>query len=144
MSTEPLVVYFSGPSENTKYFVERLPFNAVRIPLTRKETPLEINRDFVLATPTYGAGNGKNAVPKQIVKFFRNEAHKQHCLGVIGGGNRLFGHDHYVLAARIIAQLLNVPLLSTFEIRGMQRDVDETTKQIEQLWGDIRSTKGTP
>ena len=46
------VVYFSNVSENTKRFVEKLDVDAVRIPLNQKLEIPQVDKPFVLITPT--------------------------------------------------------------------------------------------
>ena len=63
------VVYFSSATGNTRRFVEKLGLPAARIPLLPKDEPLRVTDDYVLVVPTYGGGNLKGAVPKQVIKF---------------------------------------------------------------------------
>ena len=85
------LVYFSSVSGNTKRFVEKLGLPAHRIPLYPKDDPLVVDEDFVLMVPTYGGGNGRGAVPKQVIKFLNDERNRKHIRGVIGAGNTNFG-----------------------------------------------------
>ena len=73
------------------------------------------DRPFVLICPTYAYGEGRSAVPKQVIRFLNDPARRARRAGVIGTGNRNFGAT-YALADRIIAQKCNVPLLYTFEL----------------------------
>lgn len=133
---EPAIVYFSRNSENTLRFVEKLPYPSYRIPISKREEPLVIDRDFVLVIPTYGAGQNAKAVAPQVARFFQREEHREHCLGVIGGGNRAYGHEYFVLGARVLAKLLDVPLIHAFEVLGMPSDVQACTDGIEQVFSD--------
>lgn len=129
----PHIVYFSSVSENTKRFVDKLPFPHSRIPLRSHEAPLVINHDYILVTPTYGGGRDRHAVPKQVMTFLSRYEHRVHCIGVIGGGNKNFG-QHYILAARLLAEKLMVPLLSDFEVFGTSEEVDSATAAINTWW----------
>jgi len=136
------IVYFSLTSENTKRFVDKLSFPAERIPLRRNEEELMVDYNYILIVPTYGAGRDTNAVPKQVIKFLRHREHRAQCMGIIGSGNKNFG-EHYLLAARILSEKLDVPLLYGFEISGTQTDVCETEKRIIGWWNQINVTLNT-
>ena len=69
----PHIVYFSSATNNTKRFVEKVGLPAERIPLRPKEDPLHVDDEYVLVVPTYGGGNQKGAVPKQVIKFLNDE-----------------------------------------------------------------------
>jgi len=65
------VVYFSSVSENTKRFVEKLGYSSIRIPLKSDDAASFIHEgENVLVVPTYGSGNDKTTVPKQVIKIF--------------------------------------------------------------------------
>lgn len=120
-----LLVFFSSTTENTARFVEKLALPALRLPLKTSEAGLvRVDEDFVLITPTYGAGS-KGFVPKQVVSFLNQEDNRVHCKGVIGSGNRNFYED-YCKAATICSAKLNVPVLYTFELAGTEEDITIT------------------
>ena len=77
------VVYFSSATGNTRRFVEKLGLPAARIPLRPKDEPLRVREEYVLIVPTYGGGNIKGAVPKQVIKFLNNPENRALCRGVI-------------------------------------------------------------
>src|SRR5690625_7702946 len=85
------IVYFSSVSENTHRFVERLGLPAQRIPLRPTEPFLHVAEEYVLIVPTYGAGNGRGAVPKQVIKFLNDEHNRSLCRAVIAAGTTNFG-----------------------------------------------------
>src|SRR5699024_8140353 len=78
---------------------------------------------YVLATPTYGDGHGRRAVPSQVVRFLNVPSNRHLLVGVIGSGNRNFG-DTFALAGRRVADKCKVPLLWTFELMGLPDDVE--------------------
>ena len=78
-----IVVYFSSATGNTRRFVEKLGLPAARIPLRPKDEPLRVREEYVLIVPTYGGGNIKGAVPKQVIKFLNNPENRALCRGVI-------------------------------------------------------------
>ena len=125
-----MIVYFSSVSENTKRFVEKLEIPAERIPLRwDSASPLTVDYDYVLITPTYGAGNDGNTVPKQVVKFLNVVQNRQHLVGIVGMGNTNFG-SHFCKAADIISDKTGAPVLHKGEVLGTQEDVRITKEQI--------------
>lgn len=97
------LVYFSSVSENTHRFVGKLGFEAQRIPLRSTEGHLRVDRPYVLVVPTYGSGNGRGAVPKQVIGFLNDPANRALLRGVIAAGNTNFGAA-YCIAGDIIAR----------------------------------------
>ena len=122
-STWDGLVFFSSVSEMTRRFVDKLDMPAARIPLRRREPALVAHQPFVLITPTYGGGNGRGAVPKQVIKFLNDERNRKHIRGVIGAGNTNFGQA-YCLAGDIIARKCEIPHLYRVEMVGTTRDVE--------------------
>ncbi|EWS81048.1 class Ib ribonucleoside-diphosphate reductase assembly flavoprotein NrdI [Brachybacterium phenoliresistens] len=127
------LVYFSSVSENTKRFVEKLGVPAHRIPLRPTEEPLVMDEEFILMTPTYGGGDGRGAVPKQVIKFLNDERNRRLIRGVISGGNTNFG-DSYCIAGDIVAAKCHVPHMYRFELLGTRRDVQQVTRGLEEFW----------
>ena len=128
------IVYFSSTSENTKRFVEKLGIKSTRIPLFGKEVEdFEVEKDSILVLPTYGGGEDKRAVPKQVIKFLNNPANREKIAGVIALGNTNFG-ETYCIAGDIVSEKLNVPLLYRVEILGTPDDVIEVKERIQKLW----------
>ena len=82
----PLLVYFSSVSQNTARFIEKLGLRAERIPLFASEPMLLVDEPFVLVTPTYGGGQGRDeergAVPKQVIRFLNVEQNRTLIRGV--------------------------------------------------------------
>lgn len=127
------IVYFSSVSENTKRFVEKLGLPSYRIPIPLQEAFTFTHKaPFVLVTPTYGGGNIKNSVPKQIVKFLNNSENRKNVKAVIANGNRNFGAS-FCKAGEIVAEKLNVPLIYRFEITGTPEDVVAAKEAISKL-----------
>jgi protein involved in ribonucleotide reduction len=128
------IVYFSNVSENTKRFVDKLGLNSVRIPIKwDDESPLVVEKDFILVVPSYGGGAEGRTVPKSVVKFLNIEANRKNLVGVVGTGNTNFG-VHYCKAAEIVATKTGVPLLYRVEITGTPEDVKQVKERLEQLW----------
>lgn len=128
------VVYFSSVSENTKRFVEKLGLPTVRIPLRTEEAEkFSYQHSNVLVVPTYGSGDDKTTVPKQVIKFLNNPENRKHVKGVIAAGNTNFGAS-YGLAGDIVAAKLGVPLIYRVELLGTPDDVSEVKERLEKLW----------
>ncbi|MGF3056796.1 class Ib ribonucleoside-diphosphate reductase assembly flavoprotein NrdI [Microbacterium sp. YY-01] len=133
----PLLVFFSSVSGNTARFIEKLGMRAVRIPLYRTDEELTINEPYVLVTPTYGGGAGRNvergAVPKQVIRFLNDEHNRSLIRGVISAGNTNFG-DSFCLAGEIISRKCQVPHLYRFEVFGTEDDVERVSDGLERWW----------
>lgn len=128
------LVYFSSVSENTRRFVDRLGLDALRIPLHphRDGTPVA-EQPYVLIVPTYGGGDPRNAVPKQVVRFLNVPANRALLRGVISSGNTNFGAD-YCMAGRVISAKCRVPELYRFELLGTDRDVRAVREGLRTFW----------
>jgi protein involved in ribonucleotide reduction len=131
--TRAPLIYFSSISSNTARFVDKLGTAAGRIPLKTSEDTLLAEAPYVLVLPTYGGDEGRNAVPKQVIKFLNNKKNRSLLRGVIGAGNTNFG-ETYCLAADIVAAKCAVPLLYRFELMGTSEDVDRVRTGLEEFW----------
>ena len=130
------VVYFSSASENTRRFIEKLGVEADRIPLYPTEEPLTVDEPYVLVLPTYGGGNDKGAVPKQVIKFLNDEHNRSLIRGVVSAGNTNFG-TAYCIAGDIVAAKCHVPHLYKFELFGTSEDVVNVRNGLEELWKQL-------
>lgn len=127
------LIYFSSASGNTARFVAQLGVLAGRIPI-RSDAPLpDCDRPFVLICPTFADGEGRGAVPKQVIRYLNDPARRAKLRGVIGTGNRNFGKT-YACAADVIAAKCEVPLLYKFELAGTQTDIARVRAGLETLW----------
>ena len=117
------VVYFSSTSQNTHRFVSKLGLPAQRIPVLPGEPALTVHEPYVLVVPTYGAGNGRGAVPKQVIRFLNDPHNRRLIRGVISAGNTNFG-PAYGIAGDIVATKCRVPNLYKFELMGTADDVE--------------------
>ena len=128
------VVYFSSVSENTKRLVDKLGLKSVRIPLkTEDAAAFTYDHDSVLVVPTYGSGEEKTTVPKQVIKFLNNPENRKHIKGVVATGNTNFG-ESYGLAGDIVSQKLGVPLIQRVEVFGTPEDVQQLKERLTKLW----------
>jgi len=138
----PRIVYFSSLSGNTHHFVEKLGFEAHRIPLSPKAPDLTIDSPYILITPTYAGDDGSGAVPKQVIRFLNNPDNRKDMVGVIAGGNTNFGM-YYGYAGDVISKKCNVPVLYRFELRGTPKDVRQVQEGIKNLWKQQNNDKMT-
>ena len=133
----PLLVYFSSVSQNTARFIEKLGLRAERIPLFASEPMLLVDEPFVLVTPTYGGGQGRDeergAVPKQVIRFLNVEQNRTLIRGVIAAGNTNFG-DAFCAAGDIISRKCHVPHLYRLELFGTSEDVTRVSEGLERWW----------
>lgn len=118
-----MIVYFSNVSNFTHKFVEKLEVPASRIPIKAEEAgTFTISEPATLILPTYGA-NGRDFVPRQVIRFLNQEQNRVLIDSVIGSGNINFLED-FCRGADIVAEKLQVPLLYRFELAGTQDDVE--------------------
>mgnify|MGYP003514424914 FL=1 len=127
------LIHFSSVSGNTHHFIQKLGWPSTRIPLYPSEPPLKATRPYVLVLPTYGAGEGTGAVPKQVIRFLNDPENRALIRGVIAAGNTNFGTG-YGIAGDIIASKCGVPCLYRFELFGTQDDVTVVRTGLEQFW----------
>ena len=128
------LVYFSHKSENTKRFVEKLDKDAKRIPLDWDDNnPYIHSTEYVLVVPTYGSGNDRHTIPKQVRKFLNIPENRNSLRGVIGTGNTNFG-DHFCKAADMIAAKTGVPILGRVEVLGTPEDLQKITERLRLLY----------
>jgi protein involved in ribonucleotide reduction len=136
-----LIVYFSNVSNFTHRFVEKLEVPASRIPIKAEEAgTFTISEPATLILPTYGA-NGRDFVPKQVIRFLNQEQNRQLIHSVIGSGNINFLED-FCRGADIVAEKLQVPLLYRFELAGTQDDVENVRNGLHKWAEQGRSLTG--
>lgn len=138
-----LIVYFSSATGNTKRFVEKVGLPAKRIPVLPTEEPLVVDEEYVLVVPSYGGGDTKKAVPKQVIKFLNNEHNRKLCRGVIPSGNINFG-TAYCIAGEVISRKLGVPILYRYELLGTPTDVIKVREGLEKFWQTPHSQPAVP
>lgn len=123
-----MLVAFYSLSGNVARFAGSLPpevFETVRI--TNAQIP-EIDRDFVLITPTY-----TDRIPAPVERFMDTATAAGHqCLGVIGSGNKNFGLD-YCAAAQRAAEQYGSTVLHQIEVWGSAADRDAIIETLTNL-----------
>lgn len=136
------LIYFSSVSGNTARFIEKLGRPAARIPLHASDAPLVADEPYVLVVPTYGGGDGKGAVPKQVIRFLNDERNRALIRGVIAAGNTNFG-TAYGLAGDIIAGKTGAPHLYRFEVFGTPDDVRAVDEGLDAFWSTQQHPEAT-
>lgn len=120
--------------------MERLGFSSHRIPLRPTDPPCPAPTYYILVCPTYGGGELKGAVPKQVIKWLNEPANRAGCLGVIASGNINFG-TAYASAGSILSAKLQVPLLYRFELLGTPEDVEFAREGMRSNWEKLKELK---
>ncbi len=133
------LVYFSSVSGNTARFVEHLGLGGLRIPISPAEALPRPAGPFVLICPTFADGQGRGAVPKQVIRFLNDPENRALLRGVIAGGNRNFGTT-FALAGDVIAKKCNVPVLYRFELAGIETDFARVRNGLAEFRGMECST----
>lgn len=129
------IVYFSNYSGNTKRFVEKLDErSAIRIPISGGDRGITVDQPYVLLVPTYGGGEGRAAIPRQVRSFLNIKENRALLRGVVGFGNTNFG-EHFCKAADIISAKTGVPIIARIEIFGTDADVETVKSRLEMLYG---------
>ena len=136
--TNARLIYFSSVSNYTHRFVEKLGFQeelVARLPLITSRPTLLATEPYVLLFPTYGGGDGKGAVPKQVIKFLNVPENRELLEGIIASGNTNF-HDAYCLGGDIVARKTEKPVMYRFELMGTEKDVNKVREGLEKFWGE--------
>lgn len=130
------IVYFSNYSGNTKRFVEKLNGTAIRIPIDWSSgNHITVAQPYVLMVPTYGGGEGRAAIPRQVRAFLNIKQNRNLLRGVVGFGNTNFG-EHFCKAADMISQKTGVPIIGRVEVFGTPEDVLKIQERLKLLYDD--------
>lgn len=98
---------------------------------------IRVSRPYVLVVPTYGGGEIKTAIPRQVKTFLNDPKNRSFIRGVITSGNTNFG-EHYCAAGALIAKKCQIPELYHFELLGTQRDIEEVRNGLKKFWAAHR------
>ena len=127
------LVYFSSASGNTARFMARLGLPAARIPISAADAMPAPETPYVLICPTFADGEGRGAVPKQVIRFLNDAENRANLRGVIAAGNSNFGAT-FGIAGDVISAKCGVPYLYRFELLGTEEDVDNVRQGLERFW----------
>ncbi len=118
------VLYFSRTGNLEKFANKLRALGHTNIePITEG---LIVDEPFVLVVSTIYFGE----VPIEYKKFLRDNP--TGLIGVSGSGNRNWGRN-FAIAADIVAEKFNVPIISKFELSGNVHDVEEFITKVEEL-----------
>lgn len=142
-----LPIIYISLTGNTTHFIEKLtPYLADKHQIEVVATNVKdlegetfaVDQPFVSFLPTYlEGGNGVDNGDVEILTnplgdFILSHRNYQHCLGIIGSGNRNFNHQ-FCLTAKQYSQRFNFPVLDEFELRGTPADVERIGDKIADL-----------
>lgn len=132
----PRIVFFSSRSENTLRALNKVNLPSVRLPTRRDGEYPKLTHDYVLVVPTFGAGKTLGAIPMPVRDFLnKDEESRNHCVGVIGGGNTTF--SSFATSSDLIAKKLQVPALYKFEVLGMPHEIIAIREIMFELFPDL-------
>jgi protein involved in ribonucleotide reduction len=115
--------------------VEKLDDNdAIRIPIDWDSGGITVDQPYVLLVPTYGGGEGRAAIPRQVRSFLNIKENRKLLKGVVGFGNTNFG-EHFCKAADLISAKTGVPVIARVEIFGTEDDVNKVKERLTLLYG---------
>lgn len=128
------LIHYSSASGNTARFVAQLGLPSLRIPIGLDDPMPVPSGPYVLICPTFADGEGRGAVPKQVIRFLNDPERRALLRGVIASGNRNFGTT-YACAGDAIAAKCNVPVLYRFELAGTETDIARVREGLVKFWG---------
>ena len=112
----------------------RLGLPALRIPIAAADEMPAPAGPYVLISPTFADGEGRGAVPKQVIRFLNDPDRRALLRGVIATGNRNFGAT-FALSGKVISDKCNVPVLYRFELSGTDLDISRVQAGLQKFWG---------
>ncbi|NLM66623.1 MAG: class Ib ribonucleoside-diphosphate reductase assembly flavoprotein NrdI [Enterococcus sp.] len=108
-------------------------------PFEKEESP------YFVSLPTYlEGGNGVDSGDQEILtqsmrEYIEYAENAALCLGVIGSGNKNFGHQ-YCLTAKQYAAQFDVPVVADFELRGNQKEIEQIYQKLATIWFNHETT----
>lgn len=135
-------------SGNTKAFVKKLmdylAANHPQIPVSSLDVKElvkngedfpDLTEDYIAFLPTYlEGGNGIDNGDQEILTtdlraLIAHADNAQHCLGVVGSGNRNF-NNQFCLTAYQYSEQFGFPVIDVYEMRGLSADVERIAQKI--------------
>jgi len=118
-----LLIAYISKTGNIARFVKKLPYeNIIKI----ETSDTTISEPFVFITYTTGIGQ----VPELARDFCR--LNQDYLVAVAASGNLNWGNS-YGIAANMLADEFNVPILMKFELSGRPNDIEQFVKGVEHL-----------
>lgn len=125
-----MICYFSSKTGNTERFVKSLDNSLPLYNIQKKGDVFVAKHNFVLFVATYCNGEGKNAIPKQVIEFIKRNHTKM--VGVVSSGNRNFG-KYYAISGDIVSRNCGVPLLHKYELFGTETDKEKINDILKKI-----------
>ncbi len=118
------VLYFSRTGNLEKFASKLRDLGHTNVePIT---DGMKVDEPFVLVISTIYFGE----VPVEYKRFLRDN--QEGLIGVSGSGNRNWGRN-FAIAADIVAERFNVPVINKFELSGNTHDVENFIKGVEEI-----------
>ena len=120
-----MIIYYDTLTGNTKRFAEKVQKKRPEWEIIKIKPKEIINRPGHLITFTIGIGN----IPLTTTIFVKNNT--QNILTISSTGNRNWG-ENFGLAADKISKHYKIPFLMKIEMSGLQNDVDDFIRLVEE------------
>lgn len=107
-------------------------------PFEKEELP------YFVSLPTYlEGGNGIDNGDQEILtesmhEYIEYADNAALCLGIIGSGNKNFGHQ-YCLTAKQYAKQFEVPFIADFELRGNPKEIETIYQTLATIWSNYEA-----
>lgn len=119
--TKQTLVVFDSRTGNVQRFMAKTGCRCLKI-----VDGLVVNEPFILVTYTTGFGK----IPPSTGRFL--ESNLQYLRGVAASGNRNWGKT-FCMAADLISNAYDVPMLLKFELSGTDRDVENFMLRVREI-----------
>ena len=116
-------IVYASRTGNVQSFIDKLGMTDV---LQIESGTESVDDKFVLVTFTDGYGE----VPEEVMDFLQSNADK--LVAVAASGDTGYG-EAYCLAADVISEMYDVPVLLKFEFDGSQEDVSTFLEGVSKL-----------
>lgn len=106
---------------NVERFVNKLGMKNVRV-----NSELTVEESFVLITYTIKFGE----IPQSTVDFLK--VNSTNLIAVASSGNKIWGNK-FAIAADLIAEKYNVPIILKFELSGNEKDKERFIQEVRHI-----------
>lgn len=90
---------------------------------------ITMTQPYIIIVPSYE----EIEIREIFYDFFETADNINLCIGMIGSGNRNFG-DLYLVTAKEMHDLYDIPILYDVEFHGNSRDVTEIEHLLSDIW----------
>ncbi|GAA4879012.1 class Ib ribonucleoside-diphosphate reductase assembly flavoprotein NrdI [Paenibacillus vulneris] len=116
-----MLIVYDSKTRNVERFINKLNIRNVKI-----HNEMEVRESYILITYTTGMGQ----VPESTLKFLDNNY--SYLKGVASSGNKNWGKS-FALAADIISNKYNVPVICKFELSGTVTDINRFIQEVKKF-----------